>query len=531
MMRVELPSASQVLQSIGSELLIFVLTLFFAFVLQKVSKLSPLAGNKVVCKEARLASKQAPLHVDADEPIQSQPLKPLRSKSTPDTTRQPLKDCGQIMNEVVSLMRNQPNMRNAVKALALYSELREFMKSRRLTDIAHQYRTNPVEFFTVLVQSACRAGRAQLVEGIVDDMVRHGIARPLEFYESAMKQLAGQKQYRMALAIYDRIIGDGLEPSAVTCSCLVSFAAEVGELTRAIQFFEKLASITTPSIRAYMTVLRVHAKRLDWQCSRDTFYDMQKRGVSIDSLVLNVVLATGVATDQVEGAEALLLEAAELRPPVGDLISYNTIIKGYAQRSDGAKALELMATMRGRAFVPNAITFNTTMDACVRGMKSTMAWELLGVMRESGLKPDKFTCSILTKGLAKGSTPDQIYACLDLLQEVGDSCEPVLRSTLLHSVLDAAATLPSFEPLTETFSQMWKHSVVPSANAFRHMIHALGEVEAFELVEQLQSVRPLDISIHNAALVGCASSRLQDRSQSKVPAQKAARLGSRTPAE
>mmetsp|Transcript_32012 Transcript_32012/g.73087 ORF Transcript_32012/g.73087 Transcript_32012/m.73087 type:complete len:528 (-) Transcript_32012:46-1629(-) len=523
MMGVDLPSTTEVLQSIGAELSIFLLTLFWALALQKLYSIA--GGTKGASKECRPASKQEPaVHTAVADVQSSQSLKPSRPKAA-EPAKQPTKECGHIMNEVVSLMRNQPNMRNAVKALSMYSELKELMKSRRLIETAAS-RTNAVEFFTVLVQSACRAGRAQLVQGIVDDMVRHGIARPLEFYESAMKQLAGQKQYRMALSIYDRIIADGLEPSAITCSCLVSFAAEVGELERAIQFFEKLASITTPSIRAYMTVLRVHAKRLDWTCSRAIFDDMLKRGVSIDSLVLNVVLATGVATDQVEGAEALLLEAATLKPPAGDLISYNTIIKGYAQRSEGAKALELMATMRGKGFVPNAITFNTAMDACVRGTRSTTAWELLSVMRESGLKPDKFTCSILTKGLSKGSTAEQIHACLELLREVGDKCETILRSTLLHSVLDAAATLQNVEPLTATFSQMWQHNIVPSANAFRHMIHALGEVQASELVERLQAGRALDIGMHSAALVGCASSAgHQDRS--KILAQKAAKHGLR----
>eukprot|EP00421_Protoceratium_reticulatum_P012483 CAMPEP_0168403956 /NCGR_PEP_ID=MMETSP0228-20121227/24393_1 /TAXON_ID=133427 /ORGANISM="Protoceratium reticulatum, Strain CCCM 535 (=CCMP 1889)" /LENGTH=88 /DNA_ID=CAMNT_0008417569 /DNA_START=88 /DNA_END=351 /DNA_ORIENTATION=- len=88
-----------------------------------------------------------------------------------------------------------------------------------------------------------------------------------------MKQLAGQKFYHLALNIHDRMVADGLEPSAVTCSCLISFAAEVGELDRAAHFFEKLASLTTPSIRAYMTVLRVHGRRQDWPAALATFRD------------------------------------------------------------------------------------------------------------------------------------------------------------------------------------------------------------------------------------------------------------------
>merc|ERR1719389_736663 len=148
--------------------------------------------------------------------------------------------------------------------------------------------------------------------------------------------------------MYDRLVSDGLEPCAVTCSCLIGFAAEVGELQRAISFFEKLSSLTTPSIRAYMTVLRVHAKRQDWPSSLNVFRDMQKRKVNLDSLVLNVILATGVAGDQIEGVEQLLIEADTFKPPISDVVSYNTLIKGYAARNDALKAIQVISRMRAR---------------------------------------------------------------------------------------------------------------------------------------------------------------------------------------
>ena len=81
----------------------------------------------------------------------------------------------------------------------------------------------------------------------------------------------------LGLGIYDRLVEDGLETTAVTCSCLIRFAAEarrpirhcadtpseVGDFNRAKEFFEclrdggwvdasarKLSSLTKPSIRA-----------------------------------------------------------------------------------------------------------------------------------------------------------------------------------------------------------------------------------------------------------------------------------------
>ena len=76
------------------------------------------------------------------------------------------------------------------------------------------------------------------------------------------------------------------------------FKAEVQEFDRAISCFDRLASMTTPSIRAYMTILRVHARRCDWKSSRDVVRHMLDRKAELDSLVLNVAFATGIAADQ-----------------------------------------------------------------------------------------------------------------------------------------------------------------------------------------------------------------------------------------
>merc|ERR1719223_1969418 len=304
-----------------------------------------------------------------------------------------------MIDEVVEGMREHQHLKFAFKALQLYDELRVTLRedSSNIHDAVRYSRHSAVDFYSTIVHCAIRAGRHPLVELILADMVAQGVGRPLCFYESTMKQLAGQKQYHLALAVYDRLTADGLEPSAVTCSCLIGFAAEVGELQRAVAFFERLSTITTPSIRAFMTVLRVHAKRHDWEASRAVLQQMERRRVPVDALALNVVLATGVAADRLEDVSTLLAEAEAHKPPLSDVVSYNTLVKGYAQRGDVDGALAIMARMRTRGFKPNAITFNTAMDSAIRSGRCADAWKLLDDLRSTGLRPDKFTCSILIK--------------------------------------------------------------------------------------------------------------------------------------
>jgi len=379
-------------------------------------------------------------------------------------------------NETVRLVHEICAAHGGLSAQAVRRLVHGFLEVRSsIADVVRlETRHSEVDFYTSLAQCVIRAGQPHLVEGILDDMSRDGITRPLAIYEGAMRHFAGQKQYQLALRLYDRLILDGLEPSAVTCGCLIGFASELGELDRAVGFFEKLSTISIPSIRAYMTVLRVHAKRHDWESSLALFRDMLSRGFA-DALALNVVLSTGVAVNRLDGVSLLLVDACGQSPCLVDTISFNTVIKGYAQQGDLGKALEVLERMRSQRCGPNAISFNTAMDAAVRCRKLQEAWVLLHQMQAAGLHPDKFSCSILIKGLQRVvvATTRQVECSLQLLQEAGSALHGPLKSTLFHTLLEVSAKKADRKLSMKVFETMCKEHVEPSMAA-RRLVGLLG---------------------------------------------------------
>lgn len=398
----------------------------------------------------------------------------------------------QLVDDIFSLVQNHPGQRSTGQVLQVYSHLRRFLglvadnnlqsmddeKAVTIAEATRYTQQSAVDLYSTLVHCAVRSGQCHLVERLVDDMVQLSVTRSCAFYESTMKQLAGQKHYRLALNIYDRLCADGLEPSAVTCSCLVSFATEIGEHKRALHFFDKLSSMTTPSIRAYMTVLRVHAQQQDWPSSLLILRDMQKRGILLDSLTLNVVLATGVATDNLEEADGLLADTESMGRRIADVVSYNTIIKGYARLGDVAATSKCLERMRKRGLSPNSITFNTMMDAAVRGPNPSHSWGILKEMRLSGFLADKFTCSILIKGLAKQPTAAHVQAAMDLLQDAGNDCDSMLKSTLYHGVLDAASQASDDVLVMQIVSRMRQHNIALNESATKRLRERTGRSSA-----------------------------------------------------
>jgi pentatricopeptide repeat protein len=264
-----------------------------------------------------------------------------------------------------------------------------------------------------------------------------GCARSVEFYESAMRMLAAKKCFKDALAMNDRLERDGLTPSTVTQSCLVSFSAELGLDDKSVHFFERLCETGPPSIRACMVVLRVHFKRKDWAASVAHLRLMLEKGVEADCICLNIALATGVAADRVHEAKAFLSEASVLR--VSDVISFNTILKGLAQKGLIDDASSLFAAMEKQGVQANIVTYNTMIDCAVRARMNDEVWRLYGEMRQrTSLKPDKCTCSTLVKALQQRPTPEQLQSVLELADDVVESCQSDLAGRLLGGILDAA---------------------------------------------------------------------------------------------
>jgi hypothetical protein len=278
--------ATEILQSVSVEITVFVITVVLAVAFRGAPLGKAIAGPQKKttgspCKKAIYEESKAA----AGNSVNQKPVRQITSQCEANANG---------LSQKVDLMVMFALRRQATEAFAIYKELRAAGQLLAIKETLKTGTTRISDAYGALVQCAGKAGRPELVQVLFDDMTTAGIDRPLKLYESAMKMLASKKSYKEALAVCSRLESDGHEPSPVTLSCLINFAAEIGDSERAIGFFTRLAATSTPSIRACMTILRVYSKRSDWQSSVALIRDMQSCNAPIDSLVLNIVLATGV---------------------------------------------------------------------------------------------------------------------------------------------------------------------------------------------------------------------------------------------
>lgn len=464
----------EVLNQTGTELFMFCLTVFFAWLIRHFGQFGTPKHVEVIpkkCLPVPETKKQRHMASPQREALSSTD----RRGSLQSSVQVPLHYTLDYLATAARDLQGKQASKVCADVLRQYYDFVAVLAQKQvcISEVAYQARHNAVDLYSSMIYCVIRASRFNLVESLLDDMKRQGVVRPLHLYESTMKQLAGAKKYKLALGIYAKLIEDGLEPSTITVSCAINFAVEVGELHRAIELFRCLSAVSTPSIRAYMTMLRVHSMRQDWTASLKTIREMQLKGVVVDTLILNMALSTGVLENKVEDMEALILEAA-----VADIISYNILAKGYAQRSDGDRALALLEKLRTQGLKPNTITFNTIMAAVVRGGLLEKAWNLLGQMHNEGIRPDKATCSTLIKSLSRKPLESAGVAdCLQLLDKVSESCDRSCLATLYHAIFDAACKAPddASDGLVEkVLSAMSELGITPPASSNTFIVKAIA---------------------------------------------------------
>mmetsp|Transcript_40062 Transcript_40062/g.74487 ORF Transcript_40062/g.74487 Transcript_40062/m.74487 type:complete len:901 (+) Transcript_40062:198-2900(+) len=354
---------------------------------------------------------------------------------------------------------------------------------------------------------------------LLSDMRTFAFPRSLEFYGLVTKLLMQERLYQDVLTLYKEMQVDQIEPDSGLYTCLLNCAVEIHD-QRVHNFFDKLCQLRSLSLKTSMVMLRAYAQQKDWQGAVQMLEKMHASGNAPDSLVLNHVVALCVTVGKTGVAESLLLKYADLV----DVITCNTILKGYAHQADLPTAEALLERMLATGPAPNVITFNTVMDCAVRmihkwdtaskhsrgdsrgkdvGPRSmptstlpsirTMShrpWEILDTMIKHGIEPDRYTVSTVVKGMhMTGGSAEELDRAIRMVRTLGPAAlantgsgmvnprdhNTRLVEVIFNTLLDICCSSRDLDRMTEIFGMMQEFNVETSTVTFGTLIKAFGQ--------------------------------------------------------
>merc|ERR1719482_2431596 len=206
-----------------------------------------------------------------------------RAQSTPE-----------IAEVIVNLCHEQ-----FTRALRLY---RDLVKTGRDKDIMDE------AFYTALVESSIRVGKADVAEQVIIRMHENGMVPSVQFLQSLLKLFAARKNFPECIRAWELFEP---QPDQVIYSCLTLAAAETGNVALCRDFLSWSSASFNLSGRDVLPLLRLHARKKDYEAAATELRDAFRKGWEVESIVLNTVLSVCVHAPDMEVMDELMKETKE----------------------------------------------------------------------------------------------------------------------------------------------------------------------------------------------------------------------------
>eukprot|EP00435_Cladocopium_sp_Y103_P031465 s620_g8.t1 len=246
-----------------------------------------------------------------------------------------------------------------------------------------------------------------------------------------------------------------------------------------------------------VTTIKAYVKNKDLASATATFNRLKKNGVVMRPQVYNCFLDACVQCNDIDASLLLFEEMKQLG--FVDVVSYNTLLKGYLAAGRMTDARELVQEMSSRGLSANKVTYNELLNAKVAARDRVGMWRIVDEMLSAGLKANLITCSILLKSLTQHSAESDLARVLKLINSVEEPIDEVLFS----SIIEACIRIKKLETLSDFIEHYKTKGLFKniSAPVYGAMIKAFGEAghlhQVRELWAQLQrhNVKPTAITI------------------------------------
>jgi pentatricopeptide repeat protein len=302
------------------------------------------------------------------------------------------------------------------------------------------------ELLSAFIQSSIRVGKVDVVERLLRSMKRRGTEPSRDFWRTTLKMLSSRKHFDACLSIYSTF-GRTLPSDKIVFSCLINGALEHGAPERAAAMIQQYCEVDLEP-KDHVLLFRTYVALNDVEAAEKAF---RKLGEKMTALMLNLLLLTCVQSQQPERAFEHLQEAHVLQnrrenkdniDAIVDVVSYNTVIKGFAQAHMLPRCFDLLHEMRSHNLEPDDVTFGTLLDMCIADNDMTAANQVVDLLVRGDKPVDTVMCTLFIKAFVRAQ---KLPKALELYEEMkqrnsqsrGPRPDIVTYSVLIKAFVDS----------------------------------------------------------------------------------------------
>lgn len=301
-------------------------------------------------------------------------------------------------------------------------------------------------FYFSLVQASIRVGNADVVCELLTKAHKYKVALSMQFFQSVLKLLASKQLYQECLTLQG-IFKSDLPVERTICSCITLAASECGHPEAGIQAVDRLRTAGEAVIgRDYQNIFRSYAKTANYASAQKLLDTLIEIKVPLEPVITNIVLATCIAAGRTDVAQELLTKAEQSGTPDMessiplDVVSYNTVMKGYVKDHKLTECFSLITAMKKRDIATDEVTYSTLLDACVAENDIEKASAVIDHFINSGCVMNTVLYTTFMKGFVRMHMLDKAMALYNQMRTARQQHEegqpdPPKPDVILYSVL------------------------------------------------------------------------------------------------
>jgi len=295
------------------------------------------------------------------------------------------------------------------------------------------------EVFSALIQASIRVGHIDVVERVLQTMMRRFAGAPsLDFWQLTVKMLSSRRHFATCVQVHT-MFKERIPHDKIVYSCLVNAALEMGAPDSAMAMMPEYEKCDLQP-KDYVVVFRTYLAAKEMEAAKAVFRKLRHETTP---LMFNLMLLTCVNNKKVEDALELLDEAKKFqasdtdaqeggtREPVVDVVSYNTVMKGFAQLGMWRRCFECIGAMMDSGLQPDDVSFGTLLEACICDDALDTAGSIIDAMTSRGRPLDTVTCTVMIKGLLRSNQLQKALAFYDEMKQRDNSKPDIVTYSML----------------------------------------------------------------------------------------------------
>ncbi|KAJ7568880.1 hypothetical protein O6H91_01G051500 [Diphasiastrum complanatum] len=344
------------------------------------------------------------------------------------------------------------------------------------------------------VSKLCQEGRLKEALHMVAFMVQENVQAPISTYACLLKVCTRRKALAEGKQVHALIVQRGLNSNTFLGNTLVNMYAKCGSVLDARQVFD---SMTEHNVFSWTNIISAYANHGKSKEAINLFRQMQQTGLLPNNVTYVVVLKACARIQALEQGKQLHSDIIKSGFE-SDVIVGSTLVDMYAKCKCIEHARQVFDNMRER----DVVSWNTMISGYAQHGFGNEALDLYEKMKQEGVQADNVTFAVLLKACASIAALEQGKQLhLDIIRS-GFELDEIVGNTLV----DMYAKCGCIEDARQVFNNMHERDVV-SWNVIiaGYAQQGLGK-EALALYDQMkQEGLPLDDVTYVVLLKACAS--------------------------